>query len=112
MGERVFASGATRNSAEGKGRYDLVPPCLIRRLAHRYELGAKEHGEENWKLGMPKGVIIDSMLRHINQYREGDQSEDHLAAAAWGLAALMWFDENGWIETEEDKNKTTKEKIK
>ena len=94
MGERVFSTGATRNNAEGKGRYDLVPPCAIRRVAQRYELGAKQHGDSNWKKGIPNSSLFDSAFRHLMQAMDGQTDEDHLAAAAWNIFALMWNEEN------------------
>ncbi|MBA3816057.1 MAG: hypothetical protein H0X29_05980 [Parachlamydiaceae bacterium] len=37
--------------------------------------------------------ILDSALRHINQYREGNRDEDHLAHAFWNLMAAIHFEE-------------------
>ena len=51
MSDRVFASGAQRNDATGKGRYDLLPKEAIHALALRFEFGAKQHGDDNWKKG-------------------------------------------------------------
>lgn len=94
MGERVFSTGACRNVADGKGRYDLIPPCSIRRLAQRSELGAKEHGDNNWKKGVPNYSLFDSAFRHLMQAMNGEKDEDHLAACAWNVFALMWNEEN------------------
>jgi len=87
-----FASGATRSEREGKGRFDLIPPRALFRLARHYEDGGKVHGDLNWIKGFPISRAIDSCLRHINQYRMGDRSEDHIAAAAWQLFAIMEFE--------------------
>ena len=35
-----FASGAVRDMHEGKGRFDLLPMCVLLRLAQHYERGA------------------------------------------------------------------------
>lgn len=88
-GVRVFTGGATRASATDKGRFDLVSPIGERRLAKRYEYGAVRYGDRTWEKGIPASSCIDSAKRHINDYMRGDDSEDHLAAAAWNLFTLM-----------------------
>jgi hypothetical protein len=89
----VFESGAKRDSRDGKGRYDLIPPTALRRLAGVYERGAVKYGDRNWEKGQPFSRLCDSALRHINEYREGWRDEDHLAQAFWNIAALLHFDE-------------------
>lgn len=86
---RTWGTGAIRNSAEGKGRYDLLSPHGIFRVARRLEEGAKTYGERNWEKGIPISSFIDSALRHIFNFMEGEVSEDHLAAAAWNILAAM-----------------------
>lgn len=100
MSERRFASGAERNDATGKGRYDLIPPCAIKRVAQRYELGAIQHGDNNWRKGIPNASLFDSAFRHLMQAMDGQNDEDHLAACAWNVFALMWNQENSKGELE------------
>ena len=39
-GERTeFSSGAVRDMHIGKGRFDLLPMCVLMRLARHYEAG-------------------------------------------------------------------------
>lgn len=90
MGERKFQSGAERNDATNKGRYDLIPPCVIKALANRLELGAREHGEFNFMLGIPNKSLFDSAFRHLMQAREDQQDEDHLGAALTNIAFLIY----------------------
>ena len=87
---RVFATGARRNSSEGKGRYDLLPPEAIEAIAKRFEYGAKLHGENNYQLGIPNSSFFDSALRHLFQAMAGDESEDHLAASATNICMLIY----------------------
>ena len=42
---------------------------------------------------MPIGEFINSALRHINQYLEGLNDEDHLAAALWNIGAAIQMEE-------------------
>lgn len=97
---RQFSTGATRNRAEGKGRFDLIPPSALKRIARVYERGAKKNGENNWTLGIPFSSLIDSATRHLNEWRynkltKTEPQEDHLAHAAWNILALMHFEDMG-----------------
>lgn len=84
-----FNTGALRDTQEGKGRYDLIPPIVEERLAKHYESGAKKYGDNNFRLGMPVTRYIDSARRHLNKYRCGLYDEDHLIAAIWNIAAII-----------------------
>lgn len=88
-----FDTGAIRSDSAGKGRFDLISPVMLRRLAGVYERGAKQKGDRNWEGGFPMSRALDSALRHINQYREGYRDEDHLAQAIWNIAAAIHFEE-------------------
>lgn len=84
-----FATGSRRDTREGKGRYDLIPPVGIKRLAVHFENGAKKYGDRNWEKGQPVSRYLDSGIRHFYAYLAGDRSEDHLAAAAWNALAAI-----------------------
>lgn len=90
-----YPTGAIRSDSSGKGRYDLIPPRALRRVAVVYEKGAAQKGDRNWERGIPRGRLLDSALRHVFQALEGDTSEDHAAQAVWNLLALMHFEESG-----------------
>jgi hypothetical protein len=93
-----FTTGAVRDIREGKGRFDLVSPFALMRLAKWYEAGAKKYSERNWEKGMPFSRFLDSALRHLIKYQMGMSDEDHLAAAAWNVFAIMHFEELGRID--------------
>lgn len=88
-----YLGGATRDSSEGKGRYDLISPLFLRRLALVLEKGAKNHGDNNWKGGIKYSRLIDSSLRHISQYNSGMRDEDHIIQAVCNLMFLVHFEE-------------------
>ncbi|MFC8686335.1 dATP/dGTP diphosphohydrolase domain-containing protein [Brevibacillus porteri] len=91
---KTFETGAKRDRAPGKGRYDLLSPVAMRRIAIRSELGELKYGDgRNWEKGMPISEFMDSAVRHIFQYMAGDTQEDHLAAAAWNLNCAMHLEE-------------------
>ena len=93
-GERTqFDTGAVRDMHEGKGRFDLLPMCVIKRLAKHYENGCLKYGERNWEKGIPAHSFADSAFRHLVNYLDGEKNEDHLIAAIWNLCGLAWTEE-------------------
>lgn len=93
-GERTqFESGAVRDMHEGKGRFDLLPMCVLMRLARHYESGCLKYGDRNWEKGIPCHSYADSAMRHIVKYMDGWTDEDHLIAAIWNLCGLAWTEE-------------------
>ncbi len=84
-----FETGMVRDIRTGKGRFDLITPIGLRRLAQVYERGAAKYADRNWESGSPFGRFLDSAERHINDYKAGLRDEDHLAQAAWNLMAIM-----------------------
>lgn len=84
-----FSTGSRRDSRDGKGRYDLIPWIVISQLSKRFESGAQLYGDRNWEKGQPLGRYLDSALRHLFQFLEGEINEDHGIASIWNLIALM-----------------------
>lgn len=84
---------AIREPSNGKGRYDLISPFAIDRLAKWYELGAQKYADRNWEKGIPFSRYVDSAKRHLNKYVMGMEDEDHLAAAAWNIFAILHHQE-------------------
>ena len=89
----ISETGSSRSDRSGKGRYDLIPTCALRRLALRYEGGALAHGDRNWQKGMDASRCYDSAMRHLGQWNDGETDEDYLGAAMWNIAALMYIEE-------------------
>ena len=98
---RVFTTGARRNSSEGKGRFDLLPVEAIQALAKRFEYGAKLHGDNNWRKGIPNSSLFYSALRHLFQAMNGETDEPHLAACMWNVAVLIYNQERNLGREEE-----------
>lgn len=98
-----FATGATRDKGEGKGRYDLISVHMLRRLAGVYERGARNHGDRNWEKGVPFSRLYSSALRHTVQALAGETDEDHLGQAIWNLAAIIHFQETKRDELDDTK---------
>lgn len=84
-----FATGSRRDTRKGKGRYDLMSPIALERIAGVLERGAEKYGERNWEKGQPVSRYMDSALRHTLQHLAGERDEDHIAQACWNLMAVM-----------------------
>lgn len=102
-GERISygENKAIREPSTGKGRFDLITPFGLRRLAVHYERGSKKYSDKNWERGIVFSRYIDSALRHVNSYVMGMEDEDHLAAAVWNLMAIMHHEELGQLELDD-----------
>jgi len=96
-----FKSGAVRDSREGKGRYDLVTPFGLKRLAIIMEKGAIKYEDRNWEKGMEFSRLLDSAERHLEQFKMGLTDEDHLAQAAFNVFAIIHFQELGRIDLDD-----------
>jgi hypothetical protein len=90
---RRFSTGSVRDVRAGKGRFDLISPIALSRLARHYENGAAKYAERNWEKGQNLSAYIDSAVRHLVCYLEGHRDEDHLAAAVWNVCSLIHTEE-------------------
>lgn len=90
---QTFDTGARRDTTEGKSRPDLIPGDVILRIGHHFAMGAEKYGERNFEKGIPSSRTQASLCRHLEQFKSGDTSEDHLAAIASNTIFLM-FNEN------------------
>ena len=87
-----FETGAVRDTG-GKGRMDLLPWCAIIRVSKHMEDALTHYPERNWEKGLPMHSMLDSALRHLAKYMNGQDDEDHLCAAATNLLMAMWMEE-------------------
>ena len=91
---QTFASGAQRDAQSvEKGRYDLISPIAMKRLAIILAKGALRYSDRNWEKGMPISRYIDSAIRHLSQYIEGKRDEDHLGQAFWNIHSALHGEE-------------------
>lgn len=70
-----------------------MSPELVKRLGNWLALGAAKYAARNWEKGIPLDRTMASLLRHINEHRAGDRSEDHLAAIECNLMFLVHTEE-------------------
>ena len=87
-----FETGAVRDTG-GKGRMDLLPMCALLRVSKHMEDALTHYPERNWEKGLPMHSMLDSALRHLVKYMDGQRDEDHLCSAATNLLMALWMEE-------------------
>ena len=108
---REFDTGAVRDMAEGKGRFDLMPWAALMEVSKHCENGAKKYGEHNVDKGLPLSSFMDSAIRHLAKHIDGWTDEPHLIAAAWNI---LWaiqteikhpeLNNVPWVDKENEKD--------
>lgn len=95
--KRVFSTGSTRDSIEGKLRYDLIPPSALERLAAVYTRGAEQYGDRNWEKGQPISTVYGSLMRHLQNWMQqkspSKPGDDDIAQVIWNAIALLFIEE-------------------
>jgi dATP/dGTP diphosphohydrolase len=94
---RHFTGGARRT--DRKPRFDLIPIEFLEAVAAVLTRGAARYGPFNWKRGQ-KDFFLDAWNHafvHLQKFKEGDRSEDHLAHLACNVAFLIWAVKKGII---------------
>jgi hypothetical protein len=88
---RQFDTWAQRDDSSQKSRIDLISPFALDRLGQLMRRWAEKYDERNWEKGMPYSVYLASACRHLNQFMQWDEVEDHLAWVLFNLMAIMHF---------------------
>jgi hypothetical protein len=98
----AFSNGGVRDTQEGKPRFDLIFPKnvpyehqLITRLAALMARGAEKYDDRNWEQfsDIPaRERAVASALRHIIQWANGEEDEDHGAAVVFNIMAAEYVD--------------------
>lgn len=71
--------------------------CLafgLKQVSKHYEAGAIKYGENNWQLGQPLSVLLDSGMRHNVKAIAEITDEPHHRAAAWNYLCAIWTEDN------------------
>lgn len=64
-----------------ENEYRFIDADWLDRVAAGLTAGAKKHPNETWKR-IPAEEHAARAIRHLNMYRKGDRSEDHLLNAS------------------------------
>lgn len=94
-----FASGAVRDTQDGKQRPDRVlywlPLEALERVAKHYENGSHKYERDNWRKGIPASRCLASAFRHLFQWMMGDRGEDHLSAVVFNVFCIITWEQLG-----------------
>lgn len=88
-----YDSGMRRDTQEGKPDYTLIHIPFLTRIANHLGLGAIKYGRENWMLANSAEELQrfrSSAFRHLMQWLQGDDDEDHAAAVVFNLMAAEY----------------------
>ncbi len=96
----VKVDGGGLRYNEGKLRYDLLPTDATRALVEVLSHGAKKYAPRNWERGQPWSVPYASLMRHIQAWHSGEDTDPesglpHLAHAACNVAFLLAYQLRG-----------------
>lgn len=90
---KEFSSGMKRDINDDKPMYILIWQPMLKRWAELMTRGAKKYGINNWMLASGEEELNrfkDSALRHMYQWLEGDESEDHAAAVFFNISGAEY----------------------
>lgn len=65
-------------------------PKMLAELAVHFQKGAEKYGVHNCEKGIPLWSFRDSGLRHLCQWLDGKNDENHFIAAIWNFMMAMW----------------------
>ena len=83
---------------DGKLPWNLVPWRELEQVVEVYRFGAGKYGADSWQqVPNARERYFAAMMRHLTAWRLGERNDSesrihHLAHAAWGCLALLWFD--------------------
>ena len=103
---RVFTSGASRNSDEGKFDYEgfLSPSVLKSYAAYMHKMRLLEDGtlrdSDNWQKGIPKDQYIKSMWRHFMDVWEARRSDIYVKTERVEQLNALLFNVMGLLHEE------------
>ena len=107
---RTFATGATRDTAQGKLDYEgFLNPLVLRRYAefmhkNRVQPDGSYRDSDNWQLGIPKEAYMKSLFRHFMDvwliHRGGTEMNQE------ALCAIMFNAMGYLLEVLKDDGKT------
>lgn len=90
---KEFKSGMVRDTNEDKPMYTLCWQPMLKRWAELMTRGAVKYGKNNWMKADGEEELDrfkDSALRHMMQWLEGDESEDHASAVFFNIAGAEY----------------------
>lgn len=87
-------TGLAMRFNEGKPQLSFVldMPYAMKYFANQSQAGAVKYDLLNWRKGLPRREIIDSLLRHLEAYANGEEIDrdglPHLGGIVWNAWVL------------------------
>jgi len=82
----------------GKPRLALIDAYFQEELAKVLSMGAIKYDSDNWRIGLPWTEVLDSLERHVMQFKSLDYSDEdeesklhHMAHVACNAMFLVWY---------------------
>jgi hypothetical protein len=69
---------------EGKRKWSLVHFESLEPMVQVLEFGAKKYSPDNWKRGLDKKEILESMMRHLGALMDGQQCDPETGISHMG----------------------------
>jgi len=90
--------GTAKRFDVGKPRFSLIPPAPLEEIAKVLTMGAEKYGDRNWEKGMKWTRCIDSLERHLNAWKSGENLDKesglpHLAHVCVNSMFLLQYEE-------------------
>ena len=76
---RRFTTGAIRSDNTGRERYDFISPLALKELAQYLANTENSFAQSNYFKGIPENACIESLLRHVNDYRINGTKKEAVA---------------------------------
>lgn len=108
--KRVFDSGSQRDDDTNKPLVNHLDAYVRMRFGYLLREGSNKYGKNNWKLGQPTEVALESLHRHLAKFEMGCVEEDHLSAIIFNVQLIMKNEEKQGIKANHffDGNKESK----
>jgi len=102
----TFESGAVRSSAIGKAPISQLDVEMLRQVALVMEFGEAKYDRGNWRKGIPFNRCLDSALRHVLSFKEGETLDHesnlpHLAHACANLMFLLRYEADNRVDLDD-----------
>ena len=76
---------------QGKTQLNLIPPAVIDELGRALTYGAEKYDKNNYRKGMEWSKVLDSLQRHINSFRSGEDFDPESGLPHLSLAMCNHF---------------------
>jgi len=92
---------------EGKEKWSLVHFKSLKPMVDVLEFGAKKYSPDNWKKGLDRNEILESMMRHLTALMDGEEidKESGLPHIGHIQCNAMFYSFHNTIIKEENKLK-------